>query len=58
MERMRRIALDSRSIAVIGYAASQRVLEIEFRNGHVYHYFDVPRKRMPRSSRRSPRALI
>jgi hypothetical protein len=40
---MRRIWVDSSSIASIGYEASTRELEIEFReSGDVYRYFDVP----------------
>jgi hypothetical protein len=35
--------LDSSSIASIGYAPEQQVLELEFRQtGEVYQYFDVP----------------
>lgn len=40
---MRRIWVDSSSIASIGYEAATRELEIEFReSGDVYRYFDVP----------------
>ena len=40
---MRRIWIDSSSIASIGYEAATRELEIEFReSGDVYRYFDVP----------------
>ena len=40
---MRRIWVDSSSIASVGYDAAGRVLEIEFReSGDVYRYFDVP----------------
>jgi hypothetical protein len=40
---MRRIWVDSSSIASIGYDAARRELEIEFReSGDVYRYFDVP----------------
>ena len=40
---MRRIWIDSSSIASIGYEAVTRALEIEFReSGDVYRYFDVP----------------
>ena len=40
---MRRVWVDSSSIASIGYEAVTRELEIEFReSGDVYRYFDVP----------------
>jgi len=40
---MRRVWIDSSSIASIGYEAAARELEIEFReSGDVYRYFDVP----------------
>jgi hypothetical protein len=40
---MRRVWVDSSSIASIGYEAARRELEIEFReSGNVYRYFDVP----------------
>jgi hypothetical protein len=38
---MRRERLDSSSVASVGYDASARVLEVEFRNGGVYQYLDV-----------------
>ena len=39
---MRRKRLDSSSVASAGYDAAARVLEVEFRNGGVYRYLDVP----------------
>ncbi len=40
---MQRVPVESSSIASIGYAPQQRVLELEFRqSGEVYQYFDVP----------------
>jgi len=40
---MQRVPVDSSSIASIGYAPEQHVLELEFReSGEVYRYFDVP----------------
>ena len=39
---MRRVAVDSSSIATVGYAEPLRVLEVEFRNGGVYQYLQVP----------------
>jgi len=39
---MRRVAVDSETIASIGYDPRRRELEIEFRgNGDVYRYFGV-----------------
>ncbi len=41
--RMQRVPVESSSIASIGYAPQERVLELEFRqSGEVYQYFDVP----------------
>jgi KTSC domain len=39
---MRRHPLDSSSLASVGYDPRRRRLEVEFRTGHVYDYFDVP----------------
>lgn len=40
---MRREAVDSESIASMGYAPNKCALEIEFReSGEVYRYFGVP----------------
>lgn len=40
---MRRIEVDSTSIAAIGYDSRRRILEIVFRqSGRVYRYLDVP----------------
>jgi KTSC domain len=40
---MQRLPVESSSIASIGYAAHERVLELEFRESReVYQYFDVP----------------
>ena len=42
---MQRIPVDSSSIATIGYAPQDRVLEVEFRHsGEIYRYFDVTDK--------------
>jgi hypothetical protein len=41
--RMQRVPVESSSIASIGYAPQERVLELEFRqSGGVYQYFGVP----------------
>jgi hypothetical protein len=39
---MPRELIDSSVIASMGYAAEQRILQLEFRSGDVYRYFDVP----------------
>jgi len=40
---MQRAAVDSETIASIGYDPTRKMLEIEFRHsGEVYLYFDVP----------------
>lgn len=37
-----RTPVKSSNLASVGYNAKARVLEIEFRHGGVYRYFDVP----------------
>lgn len=39
---MKRTPLDSSSLASAGYDAATAVLEIEFREGGVYQYYEVP----------------
>jgi KTSC domain len=39
---MNRIPVDSSNLASIGHNAESLVLEVEFNNGRVYQYFDVP----------------
>lgn len=39
---MHRVSVNSQSVASIGYDPSEFVLEIEFHNGQVYRYIDVP----------------
>lgn len=39
---MNRIPLDSSNLASVGYDSDSLVLEVEFKNGKVYQYFDVP----------------
>jgi len=41
-ELMNRVAVGSTSIAEIGYDQQTQTLEIQFRHGGVYQYFDVP----------------
>lgn len=40
---MKRDAVQSSNIASIGYDENSATLEIEFLNGGVYQYFDVPK---------------
>jgi len=39
---MKRTPVTSSNIASIGYNEQQSLLEIEFNNGGVYQYYDVP----------------
>ncbi|HLQ51230.1 MAG TPA: KTSC domain-containing protein [Terriglobales bacterium] len=39
---MKRLPVDSSAIRSVGYDAKSRILEIEFTNGSVYDYYDVP----------------
>ena len=39
---MNRTPVSSSNIASVGYDPSTLTLEVEFKNGSVYHYFDVP----------------
>jgi uncharacterized protein len=39
---MNRLHVDSSNIESIGYDPQNQTLEIEFQNGYVYQYFDVP----------------
>jgi hypothetical protein len=56
---MQRVPVDSSSIASIGYAPEQQVLELEFRESReVYQYFDVPAAESPPFSQPVPRAPI
>ena len=41
---MKRKEVESSIISTIGYDKSESTLEIEFKNGMIYQYFDVPRK--------------
>jgi hypothetical protein len=40
---MQRIPISSSCLAAVGYDPQRHVLEVEFRNGGVYQYLDVPR---------------
>lgn len=35
-------AFDSSNVSKIGYEKSSSTLEVEFKNGGTYHYYDVP----------------
>lgn len=39
---MDRTPVTSSSLATVGYDDATQTLEVEFTNGHVYQYFDVP----------------
>ena len=39
---MNRTAVESTTLAAVGYDEAQNALELEFRSGAIYHYFDVP----------------
>jgi hypothetical protein len=39
---MPRTSVSSSNLASVGYDGIARILEIQFRNGRIYQYFDVP----------------
>ncbi len=39
---MQPIAIESTTLATIAYHGPTRLLQLEFRTGPVYHYFEVP----------------
>ena len=39
---MNRFPIESASFVSVGYSAEQSLLEVEFRDGAVYRFFDVP----------------
>ena len=41
---MQRQAVSSSNIASVGYDEANSILEVEFINGSVYEYFDVPER--------------
>ena len=43
-ESMNRIPVSSSNLLSVGYEATTRTLEIEFRSGSVYQYLNVPPK--------------
>ncbi|HKP92408.1 MAG TPA: KTSC domain-containing protein [Chthoniobacterales bacterium] len=42
VSRIKRAPVESSALAAVGYSRRIRALEIEFRNGAIYRYFDVP----------------
>lgn len=40
---MERTPVDSSAVASVGYDQSRRTLELEYVDGDVYQYFDVPK---------------
>ena len=40
---MQRTVVDSTSFRSLGYDPAHNLLEVEFLNGHIYRYLDVPR---------------
>ena len=42
MDYMDRIPVDSSNITSIGYDEETTILEIEFKSGSIYAYYDVP----------------
>lgn len=39
---MKRQSVESSNLASVGYDTKSQVLEVEFKHGGVYQYFDVP----------------
>ena len=39
---MQTMVVESSSLAAVGYDHANLVLEVQFKNGHVYRYFNVP----------------
>ena len=39
---MRFTAVESTTLAKVGYDRTQKLLQLEFRSGAIYQYFDVP----------------
>ena len=40
---MQRTPVDSTALTEVGYEDAEHTLEVEFRNGRLYRYFDVPK---------------
>lgn len=41
-ESIQRVSVSSSNVESVGYEPSERVLEVEFKDGSVYRYFGVP----------------
>lgn len=41
VSRIKRVPVESKALAAVGYSKGLRALEIEFRNGAVYRYLNV-----------------
>ena len=39
---MKTTAVDSKTLRRVGYDAQRRLLQLEFHNGSIYKYFEVP----------------
>lgn len=39
---MERQSVESSNLASVGYSSDSETLEVEFKNGHIYQYFNVP----------------
>lgn len=39
---MERVAVRSTEISIVGYDHTKQLLEVTFKNGGLYHYYDVP----------------
>ncbi|HEX8898252.1 MAG TPA: KTSC domain-containing protein [Chthoniobacterales bacterium] len=42
VSRIKRLPIQSTALATVGYSKRLHALEIEFRNGAIYRYLDVP----------------
>lgn len=42
VSRIKRVPVESSAVATVGYSRKLRALEIEFRNGSIYRYLEVP----------------
>jgi hypothetical protein len=39
---LKRVPVESEAVRSVGYDPQTRVLQVEFENGAIYHYLDVP----------------
>jgi hypothetical protein len=39
---MERVRVSSSNLKAVGYDTEEQILEVEFLNGSIYHYFNVP----------------